>query len=232
MVSIILIKPETAGNVGAIARAMSNFGFSELVLVEPQCDHLSKEAQDRAKHAKEILQKTKLMIWKDVRKTYSTLVATTGVLGSDYNLPRSPITPRQLAEIMPSHKKVGLVFGPEGPGLSNEQIKDCDFSVTIPTTDNYPSLNLSHAVTILLYELAYAHQAKKLDEHFPLATPRMHDVLLDVLETVITKTPFPKPGMPETQRRLWKRMFGKSFLTRREAQALIGFLRKVGERMK
>jgi len=232
MTAIILIGTETAGNIGAVARAMANFGFDELILVNPQCDHLSKEAQDRAKHAKHLLQHAKLMTWKEVRERFATLVATTSALGTDYNLPRSPITPRQLADIVPHQKKVGLVFGPEGPGLTNEQVIDCDFSVTIPTAKEYSSMNLSHAVTVVLYELAYARETGKLDERFPLITPKMKEVLFDVLEGVIQKTPFRKPTMPETQRRLWKRMIGKSFITKREGQALIGFLRKVGGQMK
>ena len=55
MISTILIEPETPGNIGAIARSMKNFDLKNLILINPKCGHLDKEALDRATHAKEIL---------------------------------------------------------------------------------------------------------------------------------------------------------------------------------
>ena len=97
MISVILIEPETPGNIGAIARVMKNFEFNELVLINPKCKHLSKEALDRSTHAKSILKKAKV---KKINylKQFDYLIATTAKLGTDYNIPRSPITPEQLGD--------------------------------------------------------------------------------------------------------------------------------------
>ena len=116
MLSVILIEPSVAGNVGAVARVMSNFGFSDLVLVRPKCDHLSEEAQGRSKHARFILKKAKVV---SALGGLDYLVGTTSVLGIDFNIPRTPVTPKQLVELVRGKlsSDIGLVFGPEGPGL-------------------------------------------------------------------------------------------------------------------
>jgi len=232
MITIILVEPETAGNVGAVARAMANFTFSSLILVNPKCKHLSKEALDRAKHAKSILRKAKLLKWKQVRASHATLIATTARLGTDYNIPRSPVTPKQLSKIISSKGKIGLVFGREGQGLQNKEIIDCDFTVSIPVGDKYPALNLSHAVTIVLYELYQNKGAEKIAQKYPLMTAQERYHLLKRVEDILRNIPFPTSTKRETQRRLWKRIIGKSFMTKREVQALMGFLKKVRERMK
>ena len=77
-----------------------------------------------------------------------TLVATTAKIGTDYNIPRSPITPAQLSSIYKG--SVGLIFGRESIGLTNEEIQQADFVVTIPASKKYPVMNLSHSVSIIL----------------------------------------------------------------------------------
>ncbi|MFH1510293.1 MAG: RNA methyltransferase, partial [Candidatus Woesearchaeota archaeon] len=120
MISVVLYEPEHPGNVGAVARVMHNFGFKDLVLVNPKCNHLSSEAIARSKHANSILAKAKV-----VKKLqgFDCLVGTTARLGTDYNLPRSPLLPGKLGEIVPASGKVWLVFGSEGSGLSNDMIR-------------------------------------------------------------------------------------------------------------
>jgi len=134
MISIVLIEPENPGNIGAITRVMANFGFESLFLVNPKCDHLSQEAKNRAKHAQEVLNNAKTI--KNLNK-FDYLIATTAQIGTDYNLPRSPIKPEQLAKILPEKGNIALVFGREGIGLTNEEINKADFVVTIPTNKKY-----------------------------------------------------------------------------------------------
>ena len=76
MTDIILLEPENAGNIGAIARTMLNFGFEQLMLINPQCKHLSQEAKDRAKHAQKILE-TARVATKNALKEASTFMLTT-----------------------------------------------------------------------------------------------------------------------------------------------------------
>ena len=227
MISIVLMEPKVSGNVGAIARVMKNFGFSNLVLVNPKCNHLSQEARNRAKHANDILEKAKVR--KKLGK-FDYLIATTAILGTDYNIPRSPITPEQLSEKLSKVSErlnVGILIGREGPGLYNEEILKCDFIVTIPTSKNYPTLNISHAVGILLYELHKKLGKKKVNDHIIFASEKEKEIILKKINNILNKLEFATKEKKETQRRIWKRIIGKSFLTKREAFALLGFLRKL-----
>ncbi|MBU0980976.1 MAG: RNA methyltransferase [Nanoarchaeota archaeon] len=222
MISVVLVHPETPGNVGAIARVMKNFGFSKLLLIGPVCDHLCDEAFCRAKHAKDVLKKAKKISWDDV-KGFDLVVGTTAKMGTIYNVPRAPLTPKELASRrLPA--KTALVFGPEGEGLSNQQVRECDLIVAVPTKKKYRALNISHAVSIMLYELSNRRDTI-VDRQF--ASAKEKELILKRMDEVLAGMHFPTPHARETQSKVWKRIIGKSFLTKREAFALLGFLKKL-----
>ncbi|MEE9525976.1 MAG: RNA methyltransferase [Candidatus Woesearchaeota archaeon] len=218
MITIILVEPKNSGNVGAIARAMANFGFSKLVLVNPKCNHLSQTARNRAKWAQDVLKKAKVV--KKIPKV-DTLIATTAKIGSDYNIPRSPISPSQLSKLAKGN--IGLLFGRESIGLTNEEILQADFVVSIPASKKYPVMNLSHAVTILLYELSQEDHTS----HIQLASEADKKQILKLLNQKMKKMSFATKEKKQTQIKVWKRMIGKSFLTKREAFALMGYFKKL-----
>jgi tRNA/rRNA methyltransferase len=218
MLYVVLVGAETDGNVGAIARAMANFDLKNLILVNPKCNHLSQEARNRAKHAQNILKKAKVL--KSIPKL-DTLIATSAITGTSYN-PRSPLTPAQLKEKIPSKGKIGLMFGPESTGLSNEDLLKADFVVTISSSKKYPTLNLSHACTILLYELF--NKENNINE---LASAKDKEVLLKLINKTLNKIKFSTKDKLKTQKIVWKRILGKSFLTKREAFSLIGYFKKI-----
>jgi TrmH family RNA methyltransferase len=226
------MEPENSGNIGAIARVIKNFNFNKLILINPKADHLSKEAMDRATHAKSILRNA-VVAKINVLKKYHTLVATTAKLGTSYNIPRSPLTPKQLSEKIKGVKKdVGIVFGREGIGLTNEEIKKCDFVVTIPSSQIYPTLNVSTSVSILVYELFQEISNKKSNDHITLISDNEKSVLLKMIDSLLKKLQFTTKEKRETQRIVWKRVVGKSFLTKREGFALMGFFKKLIEKLR
>ncbi|MBW2996374.1 RNA methyltransferase [Candidatus Woesearchaeota archaeon] len=218
MISVILIEPKNSGNIGAIARSMANFGFSKLVLVNPKCNHLSQTARNRAKWAQDVLKKAKVV--KKIPKL-DTLVATTAKIGTDYNIPRSPITPAQLSKVAKGN--IGLLFGRESIGLTNEEIQKADFVVTIPASKKYPVMNLSHAVSIVLYELSKQDHTS----HITLASEADKQQLMKLLNKTLNKMEFATASKKQTQIKVWKRIISKSFLTKREAFALMGFIKKL-----
>jgi len=229
MIHVILLEPVIPGNIGAIARVMKNFDFTKLVLINPQCDHLSDEARNRAKHAQEILQEAEVCEFFVV-DDYDYLIATTAKLGTDYNITRSPLVPEELAlkikEIDPS-KKIGLVIGREGHGMFNEEIEKCDFTVTIPSAKDYSTLNISHAVAVMLYEL-YKHIGEnKVNAHItPIGKPEK-DQILKMFGEIFDRSDWGTKEKRETQQILWKKIIGKSMLTKRESFGVMGFLRKI-----
>ena len=218
---IILVEPENPGNIGAIARSMKNFGFERLVLINP-C-YVGVEARKRAKHALDILQSAEIFKSLDELE-YDVLIGTTAKTGRDYNIPRSPIMPHELEEVK---GKVGLVFGRESSGLTTEELKRIEFVVKIPVSPKYPTMNLSHAATILMYEFSKNKLASKLRDQHKFAGKKEKEVFRSELEELLAETSFRAEHERDTQRKVWKKLIGKSMLTQRELFALIGFIKKL-----
>lgn len=229
MISVVLVGPEKSGNIGATARVMKNFGLKDLILLEPRCEHLNREAIDRASHAADILKRARI-INKAELSSFNLLVGTTAKYGTDYNIPRIPLTPAELSqkvrELSPK-SKIGILFGRESQGLSNKELMMCDFSVTIPTSPSYPTMNLSHSVAVVLYELFKEQLTQNIKSRFTPISEKEREVIMGKIEKILVKMQFSAPSRRQTQRELWRRLLGKSMLTRREAFTLIGFLRKL-----
>ncbi len=211
---------------------MKNFDFDKLVLVNPRCDHKSEEVKNRAKHAQDVLRKAKLV--KKIPK-FDYVIGTTAKLGSDYNVNRLPLLPEQLAHKLmklPNKVSVGLLFGREGIGLTNEEIMKCDLIVTIPSSKKYPTLNLSHSVGVILYELfKKSSKETKLDRINPALNIDKKQIM-KMLNKILNCLEFSTKEKKDTQKLVWKRVFNKAFLTRREAFVVMGFLRKVINKVK
>lgn len=230
MISIILIESQNPGNIGAVARVMKNFDFKELIIINPTCNPLSKEARNRAKFANEILKKAKIVKSFSYLNKFDYIIGTTARLGTDYNIPRVPITPEQLAgKVLEISRKtkIALVLGRETVGLKNEEIAKCDFIVTIPTSKKYPVMNISHALSVLLYELYKKSGENKITDFAAPISANEKKQIMKMINQILKNKEFATEYKRETQRKVWKRIIGKSFMTRREAYALMGFLRKI-----
>ena len=230
MIYIILMEPENEGNVGAIARVMKNFGFKNLVLINPKVE-ITEVTKARAKHAQDILNNVKI---KDAEflKTMDTLIGTTAKVGTDYNIPRSPVSPKEMAKKITKKKKTGILIGREGIGLTNEEIQNCDFTVTIPASKKYFTLNISHALGILLYELFQETETINSTSDIEPASKNEKTIISKQVHNILEKLTFTTEDKVETQKRVWKRFIGKAMLTKREAFALIGFFKKVEKNQK
>ncbi|MBR9692994.1 RNA methyltransferase [Candidatus Woesearchaeota archaeon] len=221
--TVIIVGIEHPGNLGAVARAMKNFGVAKLVLVDPKCS-VDEEAKNRAKWANAVLENATTG-GLELLEEFDLVVGTTAELGNDFNLPRTPLFPAQLAERLAKvDGQVALVFGRESDGLTNEELGKCDLTVTIPANEEYPVLNLSHAVAVTLYAIT-SHE-DWIEERYPLVRATEKRQLQKMLDETLDSMSFQTAEKKETQRILWKRLIGKSFLTQREAMALLGFLKK------
>lgn len=217
MVTVILAEPEHPGNIGSVCRVMANFGFTDLVLINPKCA-ITQESKNLAKNAQTILAHAKTADWS-VLKKYRVVAATTSDIGSDYNMQRTPLTPRQAAAKLASVKGAAILFGRESTGLTNDELLHADFVVTIPTHKTYVSMNLSHAVAIMLYELFLLQPQKP----FNPITPLEKRVLEQKVKALIKTLPFSTDTKNRAQEQLWKNIFGRALLTKREAYATLGF---------
>jgi TrmH family RNA methyltransferase len=219
---IILQEFQTPGNIGAVARVMKNFDYTSLVLLNPKCNHLEKEALDRATHGKEILQNAKVI--KELK--YDTLIGTTAILGTDYNLTRTVISPEDLAK-KEFKGKVGLVIGREDQGMKNEELEKCDIVVHIPSSKKYPTINVSHATTIILYELFKAKKTEKTGQNFPPATAEDKERVMKLIQEKMDFLKITTQPKRRTQLLVWRKLIGKSNMTKRELMSLYGFLKKI-----
>jgi TrmH family RNA methyltransferase len=155
---VVLVEPKHPGNIGAVARAMGNMGLSDLRIADDRGLDLHKtdEAIARACDSKDILQNAKICSTLSEALSDSVYVAGTSARRRD-NL--TPLPPREVAPIVAAraeHGKVGLVFGREDTGLTIEEMMRCHQLIRIPTSPNNTSLNLSHAVQVVTYEVMLA----------------------------------------------------------------------------
>jgi len=152
-VCVVLVNPQTDGNIGAIARSMLNFGFTDLRVVG-RSGVWSEEARNRAKNAQSVLDSAQFHeTLQDAVANCSIVVGTSGKReDGDKTAMRHFLLPEELpSRLSDTEGRVALVFGPEGKGLLNEELSECDLLVTIPTWEGYPILNLSHAVTVVCF---------------------------------------------------------------------------------
>lgn len=227
MITVVLVEPEKEENIGRVARVMKNFGFGKLLLINPKCDHLGTKAMALASHADDILKRAKTGS-KGALDGFDCLVGTTALLGTDSNVLRSPLLPRKAAPLIAKKgKSIALLFGRESSGLNNEELKQCDLLVTIPTARNYSTMNLSQAVGIVLYEIFVASGQEHVAGHIRFARRKDKEILLRQIHHVLGPMDFHTPQKKETQRKVWKRVIGKSFLTKKEFMALMGFFKKI-----
>jgi tRNA/rRNA methyltransferase len=153
---VVLVRPHYAGNVGAVARVMANFGLEQLTLVEPFADPRSEEARRLSTHGEHLLESAMIAATLDeavvdCRVVLATSANVEGIYRThNYGRPEE-ILPSLLAGLQDG--PCALVFGPEPSGLSNAEIARCHGLIRILTDSQYSSLNLSHAVAICLYEL-------------------------------------------------------------------------------
>jgi len=147
---VTLVEPRGPVNVGHVARLVQNFGVEKLYLVEPKVD-LSVAAV-YASHAAEVLDNAIVTSFQKVRRENELLVATTAVRASKKsNVIRRAVGPDRLHGILLSAKSSSLVFGRDTTGLTNEEIRTCDVTLTIDTSPAYRTLNVGHAAAIVLY---------------------------------------------------------------------------------
>ena len=170
-VSVTLVEPKGPVNVGHVARLVQNFGVERLYLVKPQVD--LSVASVYASHASEALDDAVVTAFEKVRKENELLVATTAIRASRRsNIIRRTVSPDRLHGILSSAKTSSIVFGRDSTGLTNREIEQCDVTTTIETSPAYRSLNLGHAVAIVLYLASRGprrpsgHQGRKAREVF------------------------------------------------------------------
>lgn len=152
---VVLVRPHYAGNLGAVARVMRNFGLQDLVLVAPRALPNDLEARRLAVHGLPILDAARIV--PDLGTALADCVYTLATSAETAGLQRRGriAPPRQLLPMLvqaAAGGPVALVFGPEPHGLTLDEVNRCHAQLFIPTDPAYPALNLAQAVAICCYE--------------------------------------------------------------------------------
>lgn len=222
---VILVEPKYQGNVGAVARLCRNFEIDELVLVNPPS--LGEEAKERSMHAWDFLQEARVEeSWKAAVADVDFLVGTTAkVPRSDKLFLRNPVDARDLPTMLADRDGVvGLAFGREDFGLLTPELEDCDLMVTIPTSQEYRSLNLSHAVAVVLYQFFESGRdgpfktTRRMDG-------RMRDALYEMLDHYIEAIGLP-PHKQVVSRRVMRKLLGRAVPSSWEFYIVMGLLKR------
>lgn len=228
--SIILVGTEEEANIGFTARVMANFGLESLILVDPQCE-ITNFAFVLARHAKQILENIEVVnTLAGLKEKFDTLVGTSARISHKLNPWRFAYPIKEIIpNLIRTDARIGFVFGRESKGLSNLEIDMLDFIVTIPTSEHYPVLNLSHAVGVVAYEIFQNSSIPK--KRVRAGDSHRKEILLNYVSEVLSLIQYPEFKRPILLR-IFKNVVGRSMITMRELFTLLGFFRRIRNRLR
>ncbi len=221
---IVLVEPREAGNVGAAARVMKNFGFDDLWIVgeHPQ---LLPVAGWWASGADDLLERARFArTLQDAIADANLVVATTSARGREMSL---DLTPPQLATevaTLGDDQILALVFGREDSGLTREEVTLCHRTAIIPTNERFPTMNLAQAVGVFCYELSSLQRTRESRELAPAALlERFHERF----EALLLEAGFLHQNNPARIYEEIRALFGRSSLDEREATIWLGIVSQI-----
>lgn len=233
--TVVLVAPRQPGNIGAVCRAMANFGVTDLRLVNP-CDRFHPEAVKFAVDAKPLLGQASLHeTLSDALADLTMSVALTrrcGRLRGDLH-PISALQP--FIHPLPAQSRIGLVFGREDCGLSTEEVAQCSHAATIPTTGvlgSKGSLNLAQAVVVTLYEMSCERSDQCIDGALceqPLPLQQDTDALMDQVDQLVDLVGYTNPSRPEVFGGMLRSLLAKARPNIKELNMLRGVVEQLSQ---
>jgi tRNA/rRNA methyltransferase len=233
---VILVEPQLGENIGSAARAMANFGLSELRLVRPRDAWPNGRARAAASGADRVLDAAVLFDTPEAAIADCTLVLATTARAHDQAKP--VVGAEEAARIMAPHvgagEKVGILFGRERWGLENDEVALADRIVTLPVNPAFASLNLAQAVVIISYEWFKLVSAGALPftmrRKSEPATKQQLLAFFENIEEELEKVEFFRP--PEKRATMvvnMRNIFQRMQPTRQDIQTLHGVIRAIAE---
>ncbi len=230
-IGFLLVKTQLPENIGFCARGLKNFGFKNLDLVSPKQKWPNKKAIATSVGAKDILRKTKVYSnVKDAINKYDIVYASSAR--------RRDINKRHLSfeQFITSikknrKKKIGIIFGPEASGLSNEDIAFSNYIFKIPVNKKFESINLSHSVILICYEIFrnfrtnYFKKEKKLTD---IINKKKLNIFVNFIERRLeTKGFFSPKEKKKTMLMNFRNIFGRMQLSNKELRILSSVFSKL-----
>lgn len=237
---IILVNTTEPGNIGSAARAMKTMGVTELYLVSQDSHIINEYAVARACGADDVLDN--IVIVSNLKEAINGCKYLLGTSARTRSLSSPVIGPREAAKIAindyaVNNSKVGVIFGQERMGLTNEELSTCHAQILIPTNKEYSSLNIASAVQLICYELNLAaldclQDTFKLDlnnkdnkrDDVVLADAYEMELFYEHLERLMLKTNFLDPKQPKLLMRRLRRLYNRAQPCTQELNILRGIL--------
>ena len=237
---IVLDHPDESRNIGAACRAMANNDISELRIVGNKADYDIEHIHVLAIHAGPIFDKA--TFYNSITEATKDCAICAGTTRRRGKKRGKLLLPEEFAEMVDditesdenvvsiqplrghsttSHK-VAVIFGNERTGLTDEQLDECNLGVTIPSSDNFGSLNLSHAVQIMSYHLFRKSLLEKKGEYrgyTPLTLERVDQAVKTITDDMQKIGFFKMPGR-EDMENFWRSILSRASLSEGEAQYL------------
>ena len=230
-IGFVLVKPQLPENIGFSARGLKNFGFSNLDLVSPKESWPNKRAIATSVGARNILRKTKVYYnVKDAINKYDIVYASSA-RRRDIN--KIHLSFNQFIKSIKNNKKnkIGIIFGPEASGLSNEDIAYSNYIFKIPVNKKFESINLSHSVILICYEIfknfrtSYFKKDKKLND---VISKKKLNVFVDFIENHLEKKGFFSPSEKKKIMLMnLRNIFGRMQLSNKELRILSSVFSKL-----
>ena len=187
---IVIVEPLGEINLGSIARLCQNFEVDELRIVSPRCDPMHQTALRMAVHGRKFLENASIYPnLLEAIKDCIRVVATCGRIDhGEIPLHSSEEALQWILSTTPN-KSLAIVFGREDKGLTNDELQMAQKVITLPTSVKYPSLNLSHAVAIILHQLNSYRGSKNYNQkkfnHDPASTKEINACLEDAKDLLL-----------------------------------------------
>jgi tRNA/rRNA methyltransferase len=229
---VVLVDARNPLNIGAAARAMSNFGFLHLRVVNPY-DVAFQNARSAVGAADLLAKAEKFDTVAEAVADCTLVVGTTAVGHRDLQHPLHRLEPG--ARVIRRHlakDRCALLFGSEKFGLSNRDMSHCDWLMHIPTREEHFSMNLGQAVAVCLYELKRDSRARIKSEKGSPASSAEVERIYDTLLTAIQASGYPKLNTSDTFQGAVRRMVRRLRLHTGDAEFLLGMLRQIVWKLK
>jgi TrmH family RNA methyltransferase len=227
---VVLVRPRDPNNIGAAARAMKNFGLTNLTVVSPYSPVWDEVVS--AVNAEDVIANARVVTTLAEAVADATLVVGTAD-PSRVALKHRVYTPAELrADVTGTDHRLALVFGPEKHGLTNEDLNHCHRVLSIPTRPGCPSMNLGQAVAVCCYELMRdAAPGEEVKTALQTATAGEIEMSLKLALEVLRLADFILPGNESALAQKLRRSLLRLNLSRREVKTLCGALRQIKDKL-
>jgi tRNA/rRNA methyltransferase len=226
--TIVLVEPQSPGNIGMACRAMKNMGLRQLRLVKG-CDRFHPESLKFAVSARDLLENAQ--VFPDLASALADCTLTAGTTRRHGKYRQEILSPTEIAGIFRLQSgpecRAAIVFGREDSGLTTDELALCRWHATIPTAEEYGSLNLSQAVLVFCYELGKAGESPGGGRDIELATSAEMESMFGQMGDCLQKIGFLNEQNPGHIMRSLRRVFFRSELDSREVSILRGMLTQI-----